>query len=208
MEEKEKQTKVGWSNELLPYVETYEGHLPVGQIILGIVGIAGIISLAILAPNAMRILKFVDPSKWEKKSQKYRVNDVVKRLCKEGLVAIEHKNHENPQICLTPKGTKRFQQFQVKIGSNKREKWDGKWRVLLFDVLEKRRKIRNQLRNELTHIGFRRLQDSVWVYPYECEDLIALLKIELTLGRDVLYFVTEQMEGDGHLRSLFDLPKK
>ena len=50
-----------------------------------------------------------------------------------------------------------------------------------------------------------RLQDSVWVFPYDCEDFIALLKAELKIGAAVLYMVVEHIENDKHLRSHFGL---
>ena len=85
--------------------------------------------------------------------------------------------------------------------------WDGKWRVVIFDVHEKQRKKRDRLRAELATVGFRRLQDSVWIYPFDCEEMLALLKLDVKLGRDVLYFITDKMEGDDYLRRLFSLPK-
>lgn len=54
-------------------------------------------------------------------------------------------------------------------------------------------------------LGFVRLQDSVWVYPYDCEDLITLLKADLKVGKDVLYVVADRIEYDQPLRTLFDL---
>ncbi|OGG64507.1 hypothetical protein A3C94_03355 [Candidatus Kaiserbacteria bacterium RIFCSPHIGHO2_02_FULL_55_17] len=54
--------------------------------------------------------------------------------------------------------------------------------------------------------GFERLQDSVWAYPYDCEDLIALVKAEFRIGADALYLIVEQMEHDKHLREHFHLP--
>lgn len=54
-------------------------------------------------------------------------------------------------------------------------------------------------------IGFVRLQDSVWVYPYDCEDFIALLKAELKVGKDVLYAIVDTIEFDKHIRRHFGL---
>ena len=54
--------------------------------------------------------------------------------------------------------------------------------------------------------GFIRLQDSVWVYPYDCEDLIALAKANFRIGFDVLYMIVERIERDTHLREHFALP--
>ena len=41
--------------------------------------------------------------------------------------------------------------------------WDGKWRVLIFDINERRR-LRTQLRRLLDGVGFVRLQDRL-AYP-------------------------------------------
>jgi len=56
--------------------------------------------------------------------------------------------------------------------------------------------------------GFVRLQDSVWVYPYDCEDFTALLKADLHIGREVIYIIAESIENDGWLREQFNLPRK
>lgn len=53
--------------------------------------------------------------------------------------------------------------------------------------------------------GFYRLQDSVWVYPYDCEDVIGLLKTNLGLGSAVLYMIVEKIENDRRLREHFEV---
>ena len=83
---------------------------------------------------------------------------------------------------------------------------DKKWRVLAFDIKEYRRDTRDKLRKTLVSIGFERLQNSVWIYPYDCEDLIALAKADLRIGADVLYMIVERLEHDKHLREHFSLP--
>lgn len=54
----------------------------------------------------------------------------------------------------------------------KPHKWDGKWRIVFFDVPEKERKARNALREKLRDLGFYEMQKSVFVLPYECQDEI------------------------------------
>src|SRR3989344_5509248 len=51
-----------------------------------------------------------------------------------------------------------------------------------------------------------KLQNSVWVYPYDCEDFISLLKADFKIGKDVLYIIVEKLENDWHLRKFFNLP--
>jgi len=46
-----------------------------------------------------------------------------------------------------------------------RRGWDGRWRLVAFDVPEARRSARNQLRRYLRNRGFGCLQGSVWITP-------------------------------------------
>lgn len=46
-----------------------------------------------------------------------------------------------------------------------RRRWDGRWRMVLFDVPEARRGTRNKLRLFLQDRGFGYLQNSVWITP-------------------------------------------
>lgn len=84
--------------------------------------------------------------------------------------------------------------------------WDGKWRVLVFDISERRRRVRNQLRRLLEGAGFMRIQDSVWVYPYPCDEFISLVRAHLRSGvGELRSFVAEALESDKFLREHFRL---
>jgi DNA-binding transcriptional regulator PaaX len=76
---------------------------------------------------------------------------------------------------------------------------------LIFDIPEYRKSTRDRIRETLRIIGFVRLQDSVWAYPYDCEDLITLLKADFKIGKDMLYLVVEAMENDASLRRHFGI---
>ena len=49
-----------------------------------------------------------------------------------------------------------------RIKSNQ-ERWDGKWRIVMFDIPESNRILRNELRRSLKKFGFLGWQQSVWV---------------------------------------------
>ena len=98
-----------------------------------------------------------------------------------------------------------FEQQKVNLKNKKKRRWDQRWRVVIFDIPERRRIIRDRLRDTMQELGFARLQDSVWVFPYDCEDFIALLKADLKIGASVLYLVVEHIENDKHLRARFGL---
>jgi len=56
-----------------------------------------------------------------------------------------------------------------------KRKWDGRWRLVLFDVPEKRRIARDKLRDYLHHRGFGYLQNSVWITPDDVSEERVLL---------------------------------
>lgn len=45
--------------------------------------------------------------------------------------------------------------------------WDGKWRIVFFDVPEQKRPLRDYLRGVLKRFGFYEFQRSMWIYPYK-----------------------------------------
>ena len=54
-------------------------------------------------------------------------------------------------------------------------------------------------------IGFKRLQDSVWIYPYNCEEVVTLLKADLDVGKALLYMIVDTLEDDEEIKKYFDL---
>jgi DNA-binding transcriptional regulator PaaX len=85
------------------------------------------------------------------------------------------------------------------------KRWDKKWRIINFDVQERKRKYRDHMRTILKTIGLVRLQDSVWIYPFPCEDIIELAKTAYRIRRDVIYLVSQRFTGDDKLAFNFGL---
>ncbi|MCX6874793.1 MAG: hypothetical protein NTW21_13440 [Verrucomicrobia bacterium] len=54
--------------------------------------------------------------------------------------------------------------------------WDGKWRVILFDVPEEERASRRKLRHKLEAAGFGCMQRSAWISPDSLNDLAVELR--------------------------------
>jgi len=85
-------------------------------------------------------------------------------------------------ISLSDKGKLRVLNTRFRGLHKKQEKWDGKWRMVAFDIPEERRKGRSALRYRLKHAGLYEFQESLFVYPYDCEkevkDFVGLFKLE------------------------------
>jgi DNA-binding transcriptional regulator PaaX len=89
-----------------------------------------------------------------------------------------------------------------------RKHWDGKWRIVAFDIPEKQRHLRSEMRSVLKRTGFIQLQKSIWVFPHDCEELAVLLKEEVQLKECVLYGVLEKIDNDSSLRKKFSFSPK
>jgi len=60
--------------------------------------------------------------------------------------------------------------------------WDGKWRLVLFDIVQDHASHRDRLRRYLRSKGFGYLQDSVWVSPHPLEaesDMLAGSRVDV-----------------------------
>lgn len=178
------------------------------ELVLSTIGVVGILSIALLAPNALQMLKVfgLNPKKIHSdRIFKSQLGATAKRLMGQGLLTKRDKGGY-PYLHLTKKGERELLRYKLKRSArDKNKKWDRKWRVIIFDIREERKKVRDLLRYELKQFGFMRLQHSVWVYPYECEDFITLLKADLAFGKSVLYMIVERVEEDEHLRQSFRL---
>lgn len=163
---------------------------------------AGGLTMALVAPNAIQVLAQFG---WVKtrRSPRATVNRSVALLEKAQLV----KKNESGIVVLTKKGKRRLSEVERMDYQLPRPlKWDGKWRIVSFDIKERRKEVRALLRQTLEAVGFVHLHHSVWVYPHDCEEFISLLKVDYHAGVEVLYIIADYIENSGWLRRRFDLP--
>jgi len=136
--------------------------------------------------------------------QRYYANRAIDNLLKKKLVS----RNSSLGFALTAKGEDLLAKFELEDFEIPRpKKWDGKYRVITFDIAEKKKLIRQELRRWLVKLGFARLQNSVWVYPYECQDIVALIKANYGVVKDVIYLTVESIENDQWLKEAFCLPR-
>lgn len=166
----------------------------INRALIATVAVAGGVTLAVLAPNLAGVLGKALNAQLKQTSKRS-----LSRLIKFGYIRLE-----NGKLRLTPKG----ERFAVLIGEGKLvpkkpKHWDNKWRMLIFDISNRQK--RDNVRRTLQALGLHRLQNSVWVYPYDCEDLITILKADFRIGKDLLYVVADAIEHDAPLRQRFGL---
>lgn len=102
-------------------------------------------------------------SMFESSHPRKAVYDCLFRLKQQGVVSYD-KNQSDPIVCLTEDGTW--------LLSRVRPKRDGVWKIVIFDIPEKKREVRNHLRSKLKTLGFKKWQESIWVSPYAIDPKI------------------------------------
>lgn len=186
--------------------KTKEKRIKAAKIVLKCIGVAGFVGMAIMAPNALQCLDMFRKDKKRYYAQdKYRIKSTIPKLYSRGLIRFQEKGGKK-FVALTDKGKQEFLKYQLQeLKITRSKKWDGKWRIIIFDIKEAKRWVRDNLRKELVNLGFIKLQNSVWVCPYECEEVIVLLKSYLKTGKDILYITADRVENDRWLKKEFNL---
>lgn len=87
----------------------------------------------------------------------------LKRLRENGF--IELVDDKQLAFRLTDSGKDRALWLKMK---DTNDPWDGRWRLVIWDIPEKRRIVRDLLRYKLKQLGFQRFQKSVWGCKKNC----------------------------------------
>lgn len=104
---------------------------------------------------------------WDYPVGKPLLSKTLKRLRENGL--IDFIDDKTLTMRLTDQGREKALLAKMLLED---EKWDGKWRIVFFDIPEKRRLARDLLRLKLKAWGFVLWQKSVWVTKKNCTKLL------------------------------------
>jgi hypothetical protein len=178
-------------------------RVDVQQILLTSIG-GGILNVEALVADVLHTLTNLKKDDRRYHSS-YYVHNAIGRLEKNGLLSLSSLGGQ-ASVHLTEKGEREIAKAETEVEVHSYKKWDGKWRLVIFDIKETKKGMRDRIRRNLIRFGFEKLQNSIWVYPYECEDLITYLKIDCGIDKEVLYVVSEHIQDDGWIKKKFGLP--
>lgn len=142
------------------------------------------------------------PSLWGKdypSQKKQNLYSTIYRMKEEGYIKVVEDRGKKRYIS-TLKGKTKILAYLKKD-----KKWDGKWRIVIFDVPETKKKMRNFFRQKLSDLGYRILQKSVWICPYNTADYVEEL-IEYCKAKPYIhYLLVEEIDDRDTLMELFKL---
>jgi DNA-binding transcriptional regulator PaaX len=84
-------------------------------------------------------------------------------------------------------------------------RWDGKWRVVMFDVPERMKRVRESLRMHFKDMGFMEFQKSVFVHPHPCKDEIEYIMEFYNARRYIRFMLATEIDNSPALKKHFKL---
>jgi CRISPR-associated endonuclease Cas2 len=160
-------------------------------------------ALPLIIDGIIRLLK-------EKKNidiEEKKIRRILDNLEKREIIYLEEKddkifvhgvNSNHPRVI----------KYSIKIlldFKKKKKKWNGKWFLVFFDVPEIQRNKRDYLRKFLRDLGFYPYQKSVYLFPYECEKEITLIKKIVEGAKYMRYIIAEKIENEEQAKIFFNL---
>ena len=154
--------------------------------------------------NYFKILNSVAKD-WKEIDRK-RLAKIVREFYKEKIIDYKEKDDDSVEIILTENGRKKALKYKIdEIKIKIPNKWDKKWRIVIFDIPEKKRRAREALRMKLKELGFKELQKSVFVFPYECRDEIDFIVEVFEIRNCVRFLMVDSFTNEEELKLKFNL---
>ncbi|MBI1857033.1 hypothetical protein HY003_01290 [Candidatus Saccharibacteria bacterium] len=173
---------------------------------LFVVGVAtaGVVGLTIMAPNSLVALEKILDNFLTGRDKKHEAKRIAKYLKQRKLVSVEEQVDGDYRVTLTDGGSKRSQIASFERLELPNIRWDGKWRIVTFDIPEQHKQVRDYLSRHMKRVGFKQLQRSVFVYPYGVEEFVAILfDIYPEVKKYFVYAVAEDVSNHNQLVKQF-----
>lgn len=175
----------------------------VGLAVIMLAALPGILVIAASMGNAVQVLNQLGVGNRYSNKQ---INNIFSGMKRQKLIEYIADKNGKTIVRITKKGQTKLRAFEIDlIKIKKPNKWDGKWRIVMFDLPIRFNKAREALRWKLKELGFLQFQKSVWVYPYPCEDEVIFVADFFGVGKYVEVLIVESILRDQKFKKEFGL---
>ena len=160
----------------------------------------GLLLACLAAPGLTRVIPLFKP---KNASEQYRIDRVLKKLHKNKLVNIYTRNG-NEVVEITTHGRKKVLEYNLDDMKLKiPKKWDGWWRVVMFDIPQSKKIARDAVSRKIKEFGMYPIQKSVFVSPYVCKNEIDFIGEFFDVREHIIYIKAKEVEGVKKLKEHF-----
>lgn len=194
-------------------LERYEDFLFSGTkiakitpILLALIATPGLLALALVIPNLVKL--FEGENDFLSSQRRNSCHVTFARARKRGLLKIKQKKGSTC-VVLTKKGENiLYRELLDGVRIIPQEKWDQKWRIVIFDFPVKYNFARDLFRKKLKKWNFQQIQKSVFLCPWPCLHEFSLLRRALKAEHYALFLETTFCENEKRWREVFHLKYK
>src|SRR3989344_4670549 len=178
---------------------------PKARDVLMLLGAGTFLAASIIFPGLPMAAKpFIDAAKeaernkrqkeWEKYNL-WRLRQMIKRMQKSKYVEIKEEKG-TAQVKITEFGKKRLLVYDLEKIQLSEANWDGKWRLIIYDVKKAKRVNSETFRRTLLKLNLLKLQKSVYLTPFKCEDEVEYLRQLFDIGTEVQILTVGKLENE------------
>jgi hypothetical protein len=168
--------------------------------------LSGVALAFVRTPTGYRRLAEGLSREWQAIDRAYLYRTIAS-LYQSRLIRARDQADGSTTMVLTEKGKERALRYNIdEMRVKAPARWDGKWRVVTFDIPEKKKKAREAFRATLKQLGFQEFHKSVFVLPYPCDDEVDFVVEFFSLRPYVRMILAEKIDNQVHLRERFGLP--
>ncbi len=176
--------------------------------ILKLLGFGVLLSAIIIAPSLARLailLKDSENKKWGKdrkewdKFKSWRLKQLLKRLQQQRDIEIR-----DGLVKITEKGRVKLLKFDLETIKLK-EEMDGKWRLILYDIANLRKPQRELFRAMLKKLKLLKIQKSVYITPFICDEEIEYLRQVFNINDEVQIMQVSKLENEDVYKKYFGI---
>lgn len=188
-----------------PIQEKRSGKIPSTKEILHFLAAAGAVGLIFAFPPAISGVAAV-MRLGQREYTSWGVKKQFDRLSRQKYIKVSYLPDGKVSVVITRHGMTRALTYEIlTMTIQKPKRWDKKWRVVVFDVPEKKKFLRDRFRSGLRQLGMYQLQESIYVSPYPCFDEIEFLRELIGVAVSTKYILAEKIEDDEVLLGYFGL---
>ncbi|OGD56503.1 hypothetical protein A2V71_02360 [Candidatus Berkelbacteria bacterium RBG_13_40_8] len=166
--------------------------------IIKYIGFGALVLIALTSPSPKlpkAILKII-----QEKGPGY-LSKMLKKLENKNVIYLGGE-----KVRLTKRGRELFKLINLQnMEILKPKKWDKIWRLVSYDIPDISKKKRDWFRETLENLDFEKIQESLYVYPHECKEEIAVIARNLGVTSEVLYMTTDHLPSQEKMVNKFGL---
>ncbi len=162
-----------------------------------------LVGTVMIAPNALIGLDKPMKKAFDALDKREREREIARVLAYMKSKKLLAENYQNG-LEITTLGQLRLKRMDYeKLSIPTPEVWDGQWRIIMFDIPEEMHRTRRDFTAKLRLLGYKYLQQSVWIHPFESRREISVVCEKLNISKYVTYIVTTHIDHESVLIDRF-----